>query len=66
MKVVKILIGIPTSGKSTWAKKQNLPIISCDNIREEFKINYNPELEELVWDCFYKRINYKWGYLFYL
>lgn len=57
MKTVNILIGIPTSGKSTWAKKQNLPIISCDEIRKEFGTNYDPKLEKLVWDCFYRRIS---------
>jgi len=51
-----ILIGMPTSGKSTWAKKQGLPIISCDEIRKEFGTNYDPEQEKMVWDCFYKRL----------
>jgi len=55
MKTVKLLIGISTSGKSTWARKQNLLIISCDEIRKEFGTNYDPKLEELVWDCVYRR-----------
>jgi len=57
MKIVKLLIGIPTSGKSTWARKQNLPIISCDEIRKEFGTNYDSKLEKLVWGCFYRRIS---------
>ena len=32
-KFVVLLVGLPRSGKSTWAKKQGLPIINPDSIR---------------------------------
>jgi len=32
---VYLLIGVPGSGKSTWANKQDKPILSSDAIREE-------------------------------
>lgn len=55
-----ILIGIPTSGKSTWAKKQELPIISCDDIRWCFTLPnkpYNYLNENAVWSKFYYLLN---------
>lgn len=55
-----ILSGIPTSGKSTYAKKAGLPILSCDIIREElFGKNYmfSKQNETQVWDIFYQRVN---------
>jgi predicted kinase len=51
-----VLIGPPCSGKSTWAKEQNLPILSCDDIRMEYnngKYIHNPFIEGDVWDDFY-------------
>jgi len=33
MKKLIVTVGLPRSGKSTWAKKQNLPIVSRDAIR---------------------------------
>lgn len=58
-KICYILSGIPCNGKSTWTAKQNLPIISCDNIRVElFGRNYkfSKANEEIVWNEFYKRV----------
>ncbi len=58
--VCYILIGPPNSGKSTWAKKKELPIISCDQIRSEFsgskKYVFNPKIEKEVWNSFYSRL----------
>lgn len=52
-----ILIGMPTSGKSTWAKKQGLPIISCDQIRKTNNYNFHTQTtEKLVWEEFYMRL----------
>jgi predicted kinase len=47
-----ILSGIPTSGKSTFAKKCGFSTLSCDEIRKELKE------EKLVWDKFYRELNY--------
>lgn len=33
MKTLIVLVGLPRSGKSTWAKQQRLPIVSKDAIR---------------------------------
>lgn len=54
---VIILSGIPCSGKSTWARKQNLPILSCDTIRDEIKEGkkyfFNRVNEDITWSLFY-------------
>lgn len=54
-----ILSGAPLSGKSTWAKKQNLPVLSCDRLRLEYsggKYIFDPEIEKDVWEDFYFRL----------
>lgn len=58
-----ILQGIPCSGKSSWAHKQDnissTVIISCDQIREDFygkSYKFSKEKEDIVWDNFYLRI----------
>jgi len=33
MKTLILTVGLPRSGKSTWAKKQNLPIVNPDSVR---------------------------------
>lgn len=43
-------IGLPRSGKSTWARKQGLPIVNPDSIR--LAIHGEPflqEMEAIVW-----------------
>ena len=54
-----ILSGAPLSGKSTWAKKQGLPILSCDSIREDlfgYPYQFKPEREKEVWERFYNQV----------
>lgn len=54
-----ILSGAPLSGKSTWACKQKLPIISCDKLRLEYfggKYIFDPKVEKEIWEDFYFRI----------
>jgi predicted kinase len=57
-----ILSGIPCSGKSTWAKKQKLPILSCDKLRFKYfcysnKYVFDPKVENEIWEDFYFRLN---------
>jgi predicted kinase len=50
MKKLIMTVGLPRSGKSTWAKKQNLPIVNPDAIR--LSVHGQPflkEAESLVW-----------------
>lgn len=54
-----ILVGIPCSGKSSWAKEQGIPILSCDKIREDLygkDYKFDHEKEFLVWEIFYEKI----------
>jgi predicted kinase len=54
-----ILSGAPLSGKSTWAKKQGLPIISCDELRKIYTggtYKFDPKIEKEIWQDFYYRI----------
>lgn len=46
MPTLHITVGAPSSGKSTWAKSQCLPIVSIDDVKKEMKDsgeNYNNE-----------------------
>lgn len=60
MAKVYILSGAPLSGKSTWAKKQNLPILSCDDLRMNYSVNgkyvFDPKIEKEIWLNFYYKI----------
>lgn len=59
MPKVYILSGAPLSGKSTWAAKQKLPILSCDRIRMDYyngKYKFDSKIEEEVWEDFYYRL----------
>jgi len=43
-------VGLPRSGKSTWAEKQNIPIVSGDSIRLALHgVDYLEEAEPMVW-----------------
>lgn len=44
-----IMVGLPRSGKTTWATQQNLPIVSKDAIRIALHgQRFLPEAEELI------------------
>jgi len=50
MKVLKMTVGLPRSGKSTWAKQQNTPIVNPDSIRLALHgQRFLPEAEAMVW-----------------
>ena len=60
MHKVYILSGAPLSGKSTWASKQKLPILSCDKLRLEYfdgEYKFDPKIEKEIWGYFYQRVN---------
>jgi len=45
-----LLVGLPRSGKSTWARKQNYPIVNIDSIRLALHgQRYQPEAEDFIW-----------------
>lgn len=45
-----LTVGLPRSGKSTWAKEQGWPIVNPDSIRLAIHgQRYNPLLEPYVW-----------------
>ena len=48
--ILILLVGLPQSGKSTWARKQGLPIVNPDSIR--MALHGRPfirEAEPMVW-----------------
>ena len=50
MKVLKMTVGLPRSGKSTWANQQNTPIVNPDSIRLALHgQRFLPEAEAMVW-----------------
>lgn len=45
-----LTVGLPKSGKSTWAKKQEIPIVNPDSIRLALHgKQFIAEAEEMVW-----------------
>lgn len=62
MKKLEFLIGLPASGKSTYANKQkkkddSIVILSSDEIRKEFEIDtYSKEDNEKVFNILHKRL----------
>jgi|JI9StandDraft_1071089.scaffolds.fasta_scaffold48923_4 predicted kinase len=59
MPKVYILSGAPLSGKSTWAAKQKLPILSCDKLRFEYfggEYKFDEKVEKEIWEDFYYRV----------
>lgn len=49
MKKLILMVGLPRSGKSTWAKKQNHPIVNKDAIRLALHgQRFLPEAEKLI------------------
>ncbi len=56
-----ILIGVPCSGKSTFAESLGIPILSCDSIRQELrpgKYKFDSSIEDKVWETFYARVRF--------
>ncbi len=49
-----LTVGLPRSGKSTWAKKQGIPIVNPDSIRLALHGKpFIPEAEAFVWAIAY-------------
>lgn len=50
MKTLILAVGLPRSGKTTWARKQGHPIVSPDAIREGLHGEaFIPSAEPIVW-----------------
>lgn len=50
MKTLILTVGLPRSGKSTWAKKQNVPIVNPDSIHYALHgERFLPDAEPMVW-----------------
>ena len=50
MKTILMTVGLPQSGKSTWARKQGLPIVNPDSIRLSLHgLPYIEKYESEVW-----------------
>lgn len=57
MKEVILTVGLPRSGKTTWARKQNCPVVNPDSIRLALHgMRFVPEAEEFVWAINYLMI----------
>ncbi len=49
-----LMVGLPRSGKTTWAKKQNLPMVNPDSIRLALHGKpFIPQAESFVWAIAY-------------
>lgn len=54
MKKIILTVGLPRSGKSTWAKKQGFPIVNPDSIRLALHgKRFEPLAEDFVWATAY-------------
>ena len=54
MKKLILTVGLPRSGKSTWAKEQGFPIVNPDSIRLSLHgQRFQPEAEGFVWAIAY-------------
>ncbi len=54
MKKIHLTVGLPRSGKTTWARKQNVPIINPDSIRLALHgKRFEPLAEGFVWAITY-------------
>jgi len=50
VKALYLTVGFPYSGKSTWSRKQNVPIVNPDSIRLALHgRRYAQEAEDFVW-----------------
>lgn len=52
-----VMVGLPGSGKSTYAESNFRHIVSPDRIRmDEFGVEFDPEIEPEVWDLAFARV----------
>ena len=52
-----VMVGVPGSGKSTWARANFRHIVSPDEIRlREFGVRFDPKIEAKVWRRAYTRV----------
>lgn len=69
MKTAIVLVGVPGSGKSTYAKTLNLPHFSSDFIRLELfgslRTHHRPEDNQIVFDLLHKKVFSHDGSLIY-
>ena len=50
IKTLVLTVGLPRSGKSTWSRKQNCPIVNPDSIRLAlYGGTFKEEAEPMVW-----------------
>jgi predicted kinase len=50
IKFLLMTVGLPRSGKSTWAREQNIPMVNPDAVRMGLYAQaYLPEAEDMVW-----------------
>jgi len=50
MKTLYVTVGLPRSGKSTWARQQNVPTVNPDSIRLALHgQRFYPPAEQFVW-----------------
>lgn len=50
MKILTLTVGLPRSGKSSWARKQGIPIVNPDSIRLAlYGERFIEEAEPMVW-----------------
>lgn len=57
-KKLVLTVGLPRSGKSTWAKAQGLPIVNPDAIRLALHgQRFQPEAEGFVWAIAYLMVD---------
>src|SRR5690606_36693611 len=60
MKTAYVLVGVPGAGKSTYARKLNLPHFSSDSIRlelfESLRHNHSKEDDETVFQILHDRV----------
>lgn len=50
LKTLTMTVGLPRSGKSTWARGQGVPVVNPDSIRTVLHgTAFRPEAEPMVW-----------------
>lgn len=58
MKTLLMTVGLPGSGKSTWAQKTGLPVVNPDSIRQALHgMDYYAPAEPFVWATAHLMVN---------